>query len=425
MRERSSLGPVEDPELRKEGLSREWSSESELLLILMGRLLKANPEIRTARSAWAAAMETAGTGSAWDDPVLGFGWTMLAGRRPAYGGMVSLSQSIPAGGRVGKASRLLEEKARTASVELRSIEIEKAVMLRETFLKALVSRHAVSVAMQNLAWARKGVSLARRIAAAGGASAVDVHVLETEERASRLALLEAEDVHSGDLDALAGLLNLEASALPEIPETSSPVPPRPAFDRSAIHSILSESSPALARAAAAHSEACARVASEQAAAFPDIEAGFEAETEPETGEVFLGMPFSVAIPFWNANSTAIAEAKGDVTRARAAYKAAFDAALAASCSAVSAADRIEKRLAVMEGEILPAHREAISNAMTALESSDFDPLRYVELERALRILEQGRCAILREIAEKRAALEMLAGRPLFPMPGSTPGREVK
>ncbi|MHC5080208.1 MAG: TolC family protein, partial [Planctomycetota bacterium] len=271
-------------------------------------------------------------------------------------------------------------------------------------------------------WAKKGTQLARKVAKAGGASAVDVQILETEERSARLAWLEARDGLEDEKAGLGALLVLSPEALPKLSPLSESLPVAIPPDREILLSLLLTKSPELARLEAAHRVAGRELGVELARQLPDLQVGIEAEYEAEGG-VIIEIPLGLSLPLWNANREAVAGARAELALARESYRAMLDQMVAAFENANVRLKRLEARLAVLDGEILPAHRQALKDAQRALEVSDFDSLQYVELERAHRELQDSRFELLLEVLTARIELEQTVGAPLFPLPGKPEAQE--
>jgi outer membrane protein TolC len=254
---------------------------------------------------------------------------------------------------------------------------------------------------------------------------VDVQVVETEERAARLALHEAEDQLSDDRAAMAELLLLSPSRLPVLPNLAPVPPPGPALDRGELVKAMVAASPELARLEAEFRVAGRGLGVELAKRIPDLAVGFEAEWE-DGGEIMLALPFGFSLPLWNANREGVAAARAEKSLAIEAYRTGMDRAVASLETLIQRLGRLEKRRKVLVGEILPSHRTALKDARRALEVSDFDPLQYVELERAHREWQRASVDLLGEILSTRVELEGTVGTPLYRIPEiRTPEEEKK
>jgi outer membrane protein TolC len=388
-------------------------------------LERVNPDIREARAACLAAERIARSGAPWEDPELEIVPGRNAEGKPVWGASAALNFQVPLGGHRGRERQLLRERVRAAFENRRAVEKEQAFALRSAYVRTLVSGAASRVAKENHEWAKKGTVLARRIAVAGGASAVDVQVVETEERAARLALHEAEDQLSDDRAAMAELLLLSPSRLPVLPNLAPVPPPGPALDRGELVKAMVAASPELARLEAEFRVAGRGLGVELAKRIPDLAVGFEAEWE-DGGEIMLALPFGFSLPLWNANREGVAAARAEKSLAIEAYRTGMDRAVASLETLIQRLGRLEKRRKVLVGEILPSHRTALKDARRALEVSDFDPLQYVELERAHREWQRASVDLLGEILSTRVELEGTVGTPLYRIPEiRTPEEEKK
>jgi outer membrane protein TolC len=399
-----------------------WSAGSELFASLLRRLERVNPDIRDARAACLAAERIARTGAPWEDPEVEVVPGRNAEGKPVWGSSAALNFLIPLGGHRGRERRLLAERVRAAAENRLAVEKEQAFALRSAYVGLLVAKAALGVAKENHDWARKGSLLARRIAVAGGASAVDVQIVETEERAARLASLEAENQLADERATVAELLLLSPTRLPEFPTLVSSPPPAPPLRREQLLKEMLAAAPELARLEAEYRIAGRGLGVELAKRVPDLSIGVEAEWE-DGGEVGLALPFGFSLPLWNANREGVAAARAEKALALEAYRTGLDRAVASLDTLTERLERLGARRKVLVDEILPSHRVALADARRALEVSDFDPLQYVELERAHREWQASSIELLGEILETRIELERAVGAPLFTIPEFHPPKE--
>jgi outer membrane protein TolC len=183
-------------------------------------------------------------------------------------------------------------------------------------------------------------------------------------------------------------------------------------------------SPELARLEAAHRVAGRGLGVELAKRMPDLSLGVAAEWEDGEG-MALAFPLGFPLPLWNANREGVASARAEVAESLEAYRTGLDRAVASLETLAGKLERMEARRKVLTEEILPSHRGALEKARRALEVSDFDPLQYVELERAHREWQETSVALLGDILATRIEMETLVGAPLFPLPEVRPVKEKK
>jgi outer membrane protein TolC len=399
-----------------------WSRGSEVFPLLLERLRRVNPDIRDAQAAYLVAERIASSGAPWEDPEIEVAPGRNAEGKPVWGSSAALNLLIPLGGHRGRERQLLAERLRAAGDHRRAVEKEQAFALRAAYVRLLVAKAALDVARENHDWAKKGTLLARRIAVAGGASAVDVQVVETEERAARLAMLEAENGLAEERATIAELLLLSPSQLPKLPTVASTPPPGPSLERGQLLKSMLTEAPELARLEAEYRVAGRGLGVELAKRIPALALGVEAEWE-DGGEVGLALPFGFSLPLWNANREGVSAARTEKATALEAYRTALDRAVASMETLRGRIGRLEGRLKVLVEEILPSHLSALEDARRALEVSDFDPLQYVELERAHREWQEAKIVLLGELLETRIEMEALVGSPLFPLPEAKPEKE--
>lgn len=393
-----------------------WAAGEPVFAELLARLSNANPEIRRARAALRAAERRLAAGVPWDDPEVSAGPTASLDGATEVGAAASIELAVPWGGRGAQGRALLADQARAAAEVARAAEREQAFALRAAYVRALAAKAAEDAAEESLSWARKGVDLARKVVKAGGAGSLDVRLLETEARAARLARLEAADALAEARAEIAVLVGSAPSALPVLPPLSVALPHAPVPPVATLRDTMVAAAPALVRGALEVALAERELALERASGWPDLGIGFEAESEADGWT--LGLPLSFALPLWNGNREGVAAARGAVDTAREGYRAEMDAAVAALETALERLARLEARRRILEEEILPGHRKALDEGRRALEVSDFDSLRYVELERAHREFLRARAALVGEVLAGRVEVERAVGAPLFPLPGT-------
>lgn len=313
-----------------------------------------HPDLRVARLEAGVARASAEFGGLWSDPSVGMQWTRLlevAGRPDELFGLASLT--IPVSGRLELEKERLGAEHAVALEEIVALEWRVRMDLARAwtrwraaqalagetrrFVDAVDAILPVVAAMEEVGELARTEARLLRIERAAAAA----ELVRLEADAARLALGVA---------AAAGLPPVVAGWLEATDGAEADAVSDPDEVRGATASGVAEAPPVRV-ARAAYEAAERRLAEEVGRQYPDLVLGPGYGTQDGDRQFQLGV--SVALPLWNRNRRAIAEAEA----AREAARAVLERAVEFREAAIASASRVEEGAravrAVVEGELLP------------------------------------------------------------------------
>lgn len=418
--EADPLVPVEVLEeliREREAVRMPVEQENALTLVAATELLRQrSPELREALAGFHSARAVAEVETPWPDPTLQVGPEIGFGSavdRNEVVAALGIGVAIPTGGRRAREDERNRALAEAARINAVATFLEVYIDLRARYFAVSVARTRSRVQEQIVQGAARSVESVERLAEAGGAQALDLSLFSLEyarERAHLLAVeAEAADAEH-DLAELLALDGMQVTAL-----SVDPLPERP-DEPPSLH-ILRErlhlDNPSLQRLAAAYEVADRQLALEIARQFPDLELGIDAAGEPGESTTILGVLLGFAVPLFDRNRQAIAEAQAHRQEARVRYEAALDRELSRLARVHEAVVREADRRRVIVDEVLPAARRNLDVARTSLSAGSATGLQVLDAERSLREVElQALEADLQELLAW-IALEQGLGAPLL------------
>lgn len=293
-----------------------------------------------------------------------------------------------------------------AAAEVREAERQLAGQVRVTAVKLLAVQAAQALKSGQISQSAEFVKTAAKAAEAAEGSPLDAAQLELEKQQSKIELLQLDGEKSALTAELRPLMGMTADEALEI--TGSLTPPVP---------VASKQSPNVGnrpdfQAAQARSEAAKRnMELQKQNRWEDPSFGVSAELERMEDapdglgtDGFIGLKFSIPLPFWNKNEGNIQAAQAAATRTEleaAAVAATARAEAAAARAEMTAAARIYDtasnillpRARELEEKFLSVYRKAEPGAdltavlrarehRTALENARLNALRDYHLAKA-------------------------------------------
>ena len=280
----------------------------------------------------------------------------VQGREISYG--VEFMQKFPLTNRLRLEKAVSAAGVTLAEAEVRAAELKLATAVRTVGVKWLSLDGSKSLKEKMIANSRDLAASAAKIAAQAEGSGLEVTQFELEAQQLALDLLQ--------LDAARAALEGEARPLLGVPGTESveftgSLPePAEAGDASANVSDRADYQAALARLEAARQNVALSKANKWEDAGIGLSASVDrAEDAPDGLQTdgFIGIKFSLPLPFWNKNEGRIKEAEATVSRTE------LEAvAVAAQARAEASAARGEMKAALRivqetNGKLLPKARE--------------------------------------------------------------------
>lgn len=280
----------------------------------------------------------------------------LRGREISYG--IGFMQKFPLTNRLRLEKAVSAAGVTLAEAEVRAAELKLATAVRTVGVKWLSLDGSKALKEKMIANSRELAASAAKIAAQAEGSGLEATQFELEAQQLALDLLQ--------LDATRAALEGEARPLLGVPVTESveftgslPEPAEPA-DASSNVSHRADYQAALARLEAARQN----VALSKAHKWEDAGVGLSAsvdrtEDAPDGLQTdgFIGIKFSLPLPFWNKNEGKIKEAEATVSRTEMEAEAVAAQARAEGAAALGEMKAALRIVQETNGKLLPKARE--------------------------------------------------------------------
>lgn len=384
-------------------------------------LTETGPAVQEARAAFRIADARARIATPWPDPTLEFGpstaWGADVGSSRPVAGFAALAIPFPLGDRREAADEVNRARAEALRIDVLLTLREQYLGLRREWVELATARRKQRLLVELADSAARSVATARRLVAAGAATALDAALLELEQARAEALALDAEFSATRAAGTLAARTGVAASRFATLADGGLPVPPDAPPSLETLHALLAEHRRDLVALRADYAVAEHELRLEVERQYPDLVLGPEFAAEPGEHRQVAALGIGIQLPLFDRNQQEIAVADQRRESIRTRYRAAASRALAQVEELVARIDIAARRRRALVDHVLP---HAIANqelARRAVEAGGADALRLLEVERALRELRvEVANAELTEI-ETWIELEQAVGHPLLAFPG--------
>jgi len=380
------------------------------------------PALKEARAAFDRAQAVAGIDTPWPNPTIGAG--PAVGSRLDPGGssrrvqpLVEFGFAIPLSGRLGYTDDLNQVIAESAHVKLVARHRRSYLELRALYADWVLARRNVSVQNEILESARRSLALTGRLIDAGGATALDLGLMELEVARRGMMLIDTRAEEVTIEERLSSLIGVSFEQLQKVFHETLPVLDAPIPQRAEAQKILVANHPDLAELRAAYEVAEKELRLEIAKQYPDLELGPFFEGDPGERKKAWGLTIGITIPIFDRNEQAIAAAEKERDSIRTAYEATLNRQLAALESALARYDLAREKSALLETVIVPRAKNNLEVALQSIKAAAIDSLKYLDVERALRSAISDALHAERAIRHALYEIEQAIGIPLGFFPG--------
>ena len=351
--------------------------------------------------------------------------SLAAGPRIGQGGtgidvQLGLQQELELSG-----ARSLRQQAAERFHDAKSMEVEEMRWLvhqrvHALFHQALVARDRTVAAADLLTFSESLVSIAERRLKAGDISPLGVRVAKGELAQAKQAKVAADGAYRSLLLSLAEVSGWPADSLP-VP-TGKLDAPRKAPDLANLVSIAERNNTSLQTRVAEtrYAEANQHLAGREAWPKPtlglqytreaDAAAGISGGAEADIVLFGVGLP----IPLWRRNVAGRAQAKAEVTIARARHSSTRRRLIAQVLRAANEVDVGADRIAAYGGEILPTFEKNLALLRRACELGEIEVLDVSVAQRRFLELQRSALTAYQRYYQAVAALEQLVGAEIWP-----------
>ena len=380
---------------------------------LVEQVLRRNPTLAAARSAWRAALARYPQETALDDPMLGYTVAprSLESGTGAPGNIVELSQAVPFPGKLALRGEAALDAADAAGHDFEGDRLRLATAASLLFDRWYEVARALEINREHRALVEELRRSALARYAAGAAGPQDALAAELEG---------AELLHQGvELESDRTLVAAQIEALLHLP-TDGAVPPPPSVLALPPRSDTAESDwlaqalasrPDLAAARSREERGQSELALARREFLPDfrVKAAYDgtmdaAELRPQVG-LELNVPLQLG-----RRRAAVEQAQAELDRQRSETARVEDQVRLEVRTAVVRLHEAWHGLEIARDRVLPAARDRLAAARAAFESGDRPFSELLDAERRLRDVELEVEQASTRVTARTAELESAAGR---------------
>jgi len=381
-----------------------------------------SPALNEARAAFDRARTVADIDTPWPNPTISAGPAI--GSRLDPGGssrrvqpLIEFGFSIPLSGRLGDMDDLNQVIAASEHLKLVAQHRRGYLELRALYADWVLARKNVSAQAEILESARRSRALTERLIDAGGATALDLGLMDLEVAQREMVLLDVRAEEVGIEERLSRLIGVSFRQLQRVFSEALPALDVPIPDYEEAQKILVANHPELAELRAAYEIAEKELRLEITRQYPDLELGPFFEGDPGERKKAWGLTLGITLPLFDRNEQAIAAAEKQRDAVRVAYEAALNGQLAALEAAFGRFALAKEKSALLERIIVPRAKKNLEVALQSIKASAIDSLKYLDVERTLRSAISD--ALRAESAIRHAFhdIEQTLGIPLGYFPG--------
>ena len=416
------------------GVSAEDAASVELTLWQAAEWLRTRgPRVREAVAAYETALAKAGISTPWPNPRVQFGPRFGFGSDVDVNEVVpfgSLSITIPLSGRLARQDDVNQALAQSARADALATFRELYLELRSRYVRMAIAKEREAARSSVLEAAQSSLVAANELVAAGAATALDVSLFQLEHARERSRELGAQLEATNSASDLSDLVAVSPWRLGVIPENALPRTPSEIPTPTELRALIVREHPDLLRLRADYEVVERRLHLEVTKQYPDLTVGSSLGGEPGERRTNLGLTLGIALPLFDRNQQAIAQAQQQREEARTRYESAAHGILSSMERARAILTLTSARHDVLREAVLPAANDNVQIARLSLEAGEAGALQLLDAERSLR---QVQIEVLEvQLAEQLAwsDLEKAVGFPLVEFRsdpeagGRTPPREL-
>jgi outer membrane protein TolC len=388
-----------------------------LALLERGRLvqevLRRNPTLAAARSAWRAALARYPQETAFDDPMVGYTVAprALAGRAAPLGNMVELSQPIPFPGKLALRGEAALDAAEAAGHEFEAERLRLATLASLLFDRWYETARAIEINADHRVLVDQLHRSALARYAAGTADAQDALAAELESAELLHQSVELESDHGVVAAQIDALLHLPADHPVPPPPAALPLPERREGAEGDWLAEALATRPDLAAARSRIERGEAEVALARREFLPDfrLKAAYDGrmdmpELRPQVG-LELNLPLQLG-----RRRAALQQAQAELDRERSEAARVEDQVRVDVRTGALRLHEAWHGLEIARDRMLPAARDRLAAARAAFESGERPFSELLDAERRLRDVELEVEQAATRVTRRAAELEGAVGR---------------
>lgn len=350
---------------------------------------KNNPEILAAKSRYAAAKARIPQAKSLEDPVVGLSFQYTKGspfqlsKTPSEERMFSISQAIPAFGKLSLKGKIALVESQMIAAEYKDKELQIINQVKRAYYDLFMNYKEEELNTANLAFLKETVKSAEVKYTVGQIQQEDLFKLNLEiaKLGNDIANLKQE---RASIEArLNALLNRESGVLAGVPGFREDFPP--ILDPDSLYRLALENQPELLIFSYAIEKNKYAKSLAKRSFFPDIIAGLAMRgiTTGTIGPWDLMLAFTVPLWFWTKQRYEVKEAIANLEGAQAAYLAMKNKAVAEVKDLYTKVKITQSRINLYKNTQIPLLESSIEASRSAYLSGGRDIMMLLDSERML------------------------------------------
>ena len=325
---------------------------------------------------------------------------------------VAVGINIPLGNRLEAQDNVYTAQSKLAYTKLLYKYRVEYLQLRTFYFQLLLKQKQYGVQSRISKSLEKSVATSKKLIEAGGATGLDVSIMEIELQQSKNEELQLQTELlkiAADLFEIVGLdvhvlKNLEK---PEIPRLTD-IP-----NVEDLHKIMLKNNPDIANLNETYEVAEKKLELEIAKQSPDIRLQSSFEGDPGADTKIWGVSVEIPLPIFDRNQQAIAASKGNRSSVRNQYQNTLQSKKIELQKVYEAYILAQKRFVLLRDTILSKAEENIKLTEAAIYSGNVSFLRYLEVQRTSQRIKLSSVQAEIEMYTAWLEIEKIVGMPII------------
>ena len=293
---------------------------------------------------------------------------------------IAIGVDIPLGNRLQAQDNIYTAQSKLAYTKLLYKYRAEYLQLRTFYFQLLLKQKQYDVQSSISKSLEKSVATSKKLTEAGGATGLDVSIMEIELQQSKNEELQLQTqllTIAADLLETVGMdiRAFESLEKPEIPKLID----IPSVEK--LYKIMLKNNPDIANLKNAYEVAEKELELEVAKQSPDIRLQSSFEGDPGADTKIWGVSVEIPLPIFDRNQQGIAASKGNRSNLRNQYQNTLQSKKIELQKAYEAYVLVQKRFVLLRDTILNKAEENIKLAEAAVYSGSINFLRYLEVQR--------------------------------------------
>ncbi|WP_372364760.1 TolC family protein [Candidatus Uabimicrobium sp. HlEnr_7] len=372
------------PETKQSIAKQEVGQKKIDLPVLVEWLGANNPRIKEARIEYRNAHRQSQIKTPWPNPEIQIGLLIGAELNGATERRlqpnIAIGIGVPLGGRLKAQDNVYTAQAKLAYTKLLYKYRSEYLQLRTFYFQLLLMQKQYDVQSKISKSLEKSVATSKKLVEAGGATGLDVSIMEIELQQSKNEQLQLQTEIlkiAANLFAIVGmdvhaLKKLEAPKIPELKAIPS---------IKELRKIMLKNNPDIVSLYGSYEVAEKELELEVAKQYPDIKLQSSFQGDPGEDTKIWGVSVEIPLPIFDRNQQAIAASKGNRNSIQNQRQNTLQNKKIDLQKAYETYILTQKRFSLLRDTVLSKAEENIKLTEIAVRSGNVDFLRYLEVQR--------------------------------------------